>query len=122
VALKSSRSRRFWLFVGSLMLAIAGLVVLASSDGPLLTLAGVVLLALGVVLFVVQLVRPDALTLRRDEFSFTSLGMRSRFAWADVAGFGVVRVPVRRGTVDRVGIRLRVHTSELRRRMTGMSG
>jgi hypothetical protein len=34
----------------------------------------------------------------------------------------VVHVPVRRGSVDRVGIRLHVHSSALRRRMTGMSG
>jgi hypothetical protein len=122
LVLKSSRGRRFWLIVGSLMLAVAGLFVLASSDGLFMSLAGAVLLGLGAVLFVVQLVRPDALTLRRDEFSFTSLGMRTRFAWADVAGFGVVQVPVRRGTVARVGIRMHVHNSALRRRMTGMSG
>ena len=122
VVLKSSRGRRFWLFVGSLMLALAGLFVLASSDGLFMSLAGVVLLGLGLVLFVVQLVRPDALTLRRDAFSFTSLGMRTRFAWADVAGFGVVHVAVRRGTVDRVGIRMQVPVSALRRRMTGLSG
>jgi len=104
------------------MLAIAGIVVLASSDGLFMTLAGVVLLGLSVVLFIVQLVRPDALTLRRDEFSFTSLGMRTRLAWSDVAGFGVVQVPVRRGTVSRVGIRMQVPGSALRRRLTGMSG
>jgi hypothetical protein len=117
VVLKSSRWRRFWLFFASLLLAAAGLVVIGSDQGLFWSVAGVVMVALGAAGFVVELVRPDALTLGRDAFSYTSLGRRITLNWAHVAEFGVLRLRARGGSVKHVGFRRATPRKGVFRRM-----
>jgi hypothetical protein len=121
--LRTSRARRVWLLVGALVFCLAGLVVLASSEGVFWSVAGAVLFAAGGLIFLVQLLLPDSLALSRDELCVSSLGRRTRIAWVDVAEFGVLQLPVRGGSNSQVGIRLKAPSSTLRRRMTsGVAG
>ena len=123
VVLKMSRWRRFWLLVGSLLLATWSLGLLVLHAGSFWGWAGVLLFGASAVFLVIELLRPDSLTLGRDEFSFTSLGRRSRFAWADVAEFGLLVLPVRGGNTRQVGMRMKRSGSSLvESLLSGMGG
>lgn len=115
--------RRFWFFVASLVLAICGVAVWAVNPGSFWGWAGVLLIGLGAILFVIQLVRPDSLTLARDHFSYRSLGRSVRYAWSDVAGFGVLLLPRQGANTRQVGIRFKKHGGTLARQMvSGLTG
>jgi hypothetical protein len=106
VVLKTSVARRFWLVFGAVLLLGAGVVIFALNEGSLTGWLGVVVFVAGLLLLIVQIVRPDSLTLTRDSFSFRSLGRQNRIAWADVAEFGLLRYYVRGGVVKQVGMRM----------------
>ncbi len=123
VVLRPSRARRVWLLLGSLVFCLAGVLVFASVHGWFWSIAGVVLFGAGGLMVLVQVLRPDQLTLSRSDFCFSNLGRRTRIAWADVAEFGVLQLPVRGGSVSQVGIRMNKPGGALRRRLTsGVAG
>lgn len=121
--LKGSGARRLWLIVGSLLAAVCGLGVVVFNLESFWAWAGVLIFGVGLAIFVIQLVRPDTLTLARDGFSYRSLGRSMRYAWADVAEFGVLVLRVQGGTTRQVGIRMKTPGGTLARRMvSGLSG
>jgi hypothetical protein len=123
VVLKGSRGRRVWLLIASLLLLLAGIVIVALNETTFVGLLGVVVFGAGVMLLVVQLFRADQLTLTADKFTYRSLGRRTSIAWADVAEFGVLEMPIQGGTVRQVGIRLENHHSLFRRQLvSGATG
>jgi hypothetical protein len=123
--LKGSRGRRFWLIVGSLILIVASPVIATTGSGPALVATGfgVLFFAAGMGLLAVQLLRPDRLTLAHDDFSYRNLGRRTRLAWSDVAGFGLLRTRHNQATVLQVGIRLnRPRSTLVREFISGPAG
>jgi hypothetical protein len=121
VVLKESRLQRFWILFGSLFVAAWGFGVLALHSDSWLGWVGALLICVAVFFIVMQLVRPDSLTLARDAFTFTSLGRHYRYAWTDVAEFGVLLVPVigAPGTTRQVGIRMKTGSNLVRLMVSG---
>lgn len=123
VVLKSSRGRRIWLLIASVILLLAGILIVALNDTNFVGLLGVVVFGAGTMLLVVELFRPDRLTLSHARFTYRILGRGTSIAWADVAEFGVSEIPIQGGTIKQVGIRLKTQSSRLRRQMvSGISG
>jgi hypothetical protein len=123
VVLDSSRGRRIWLLIASLILLLAGIVIVALNETTFVGWLGVAAFGGGVWLLVVELFRPDRLTLTRDKFTYRSGGRGKSIPWADVAEFGVSEVRIQGGVVRQVGIRLNGQTSLLRRQMvSGITG
>jgi hypothetical protein len=71
VVLKESRGRRFWMLFGSLFLAAWGIGVLALHSNSWLGWVGALLFCVAAFFIVMQLVRPDSLTLAGDAFTYT---------------------------------------------------
>lgn len=123
MVLKSSRGRRIWLLIASLILLLAGIVIVALNDTNFVGLLGVAVFGGGVWLLVVELFRPDRLTLTKDRFTYRSGGRGKSIAWADVAEFGVSEIPIQGGSVRQVGIRMKGDTSLFNRQMvSGITG
>jgi hypothetical protein len=121
VVLMESRGRRFWIVFGSLFVAAWGIGVLAEHSDSWLGWVGALLFCVAAFFIVMQLARPDSLTLAGDAFTYTSLGRRYRYAWTDVAEFGVLLVQVigAPGTVRRVGIRMKTGSTLVRLMVSG---
>lgn len=108
VVLKESRGRRFWILFGSLLLAAWGIGMVALHSDSWSGWVGALLFCVAAFFIVMQLARPDSLTLARDAFTYTSMGRRFRYAWTNVAEFGVLLAQVigAPGTTRQVGIRM----------------
>ena len=123
MVLKSSRGRRVWLLIGALILLMGGIVIVALNDTTWVGLLGVGVFGFGVLLLVVELFRPDRLTLTKDKFTYRIIGGGKSIAWADVAEFGVSEIPIQGGVVRQVGVRMKGQTSLFRRQMvSGITG
>jgi hypothetical protein len=121
VVLKESRGRRFWMLFGSLFVAAWGIGVIALHSNSWLGWVGALLFCVAAFFIVMQLVRPDSLTLAADAFTYTSLGRRFRYAWTDVAEFGVMLAQVigAAGTTRQVGIRMKTGSTLVRLMVSG---
>src|SRR5262249_19890002 len=114
---------RIWLLIASLILLLAGVVIVALNETTFVGWLGVAVFGGGIWLLVVELFRPDRLTLTMDKFTYRSGGRGTSIPWADVAHFGVSEIPIRGGVNRQVGIRLNGQSSRLRRQMvSGIDG
>ncbi|HEY1295069.1 MAG TPA: hypothetical protein VGJ60_18485 [Chloroflexota bacterium] len=120
VVLKESRGRRFWLVFGSLLAAVWGFGMALLNTDSWRGWAGMLIFCAGIALFIIQLLRPDSLTLTRDGFSYRNLGRSERRAWSDVAEFGILAIRRQGGTTRQVGIRYKNGNTLVRTMVSGL--
>jgi len=87
--LTSSPWNNIWLLLGALLFTAGG-VWLIIDEGSVMSWFTTLLFGLCAIVFVIQMVKPETMTLGRDGFTYTLLHHKHTYAWDEVGAFNTV--------------------------------